>query len=70
MYGLFLDVLILYGGIMTKRIPVGDFLWVQNSLNEILEESSDSKRGFFVMVDLEYPKSLHDDDFPLVIEIY
>ena len=55
---------------MTKHRPVGHFLWVQKTLSEIIEESNDSERGYFVMVDLEYPKSLHDNhnDFPMAAE--
>ena len=66
-YGLFLDFVNLYGGTMTKSMPIGDFKWVEKSLSEIIAQPNDSRKGFFVMVDLEYPSSLHDNhiNFPL-----
>ena len=69
-YGLFLDVVNLYGGIMTKHMPTGDFKWVNRSLSELLDEPNNSDKGYFVMVDLQYPLDLHDDhnDFPLGAE--
>ena len=36
-YGLFLDVVNLYGGTMTEHMPTGDFKWVNISLSELLE---------------------------------
>ena len=69
-YGLFLEVANLHVGTMTKHRPVGHFLWVQKTLREIIEESNDSEGGYFVMVDLEYPKILQDNhnDFPMAAE--
>ena len=61
-FGLFLDVVNLYGGTMTKYLPTGDFHWVKKPLSEIFEEQDDSDRGYFVMVDLEYPQILHDSN--------
>ena len=69
-YGLFLDVVNLYGGILTKHMPTGDFKWVNRSLSELLDEPNNSDKGYFVMVDLQKPLDLHDDhnDFPLGAE--
>ena len=55
---------------MTKNMAIGDFKWVEKSLSEKIAEPNDSAKGFFVMVDLEYPSSLHDNnnDFPLAAE--
>ena len=69
-FGLFLDVVNLYGGTMMKKHPVGGFQWSDDTLNEILSAPDDNDFGYFVMVDLEYPTSLHDshNDFPLAAE--
>ena len=69
-YGLFLDVVNLYGGTMMKQMPVGSFKWVEKNIQNILDTSDESDQGYFVMVDLCYPKDLHDlrNDFPLAAE--
>ena len=43
----FLDVVILYGGTMIKQMPIGDFQWVNKTLEEIVEVANDSDEGFF-----------------------
>ena len=69
-YGLFLDVVNLYGGTMMKKLPTGGFEWSDISLEKIMETSDESDVGYFVMVDLNYPSNLHDchNDFPLAAE--
>ncbi|XP_075252035.1 uncharacterized protein LOC142344333 [Convolutriloba macropyga] len=69
-YGLFLDVVNLYGGTMMKKLPTGGFEWSDISLDKIMQTSDESDVGYFVMVDLNYPSNLHDchNDFPLAAE--
>ncbi|XP_075256665.1 uncharacterized protein LOC142349135 [Convolutriloba macropyga] len=69
-YGLFMDVVNLYGGTMMKKLPTGGFEWSDISLDKITQTSDESDVGYFVMVDLNYPSSLHDcpNDFPLAAE--
>ena len=69
-YGLFLDVVNLYGGTMMKKMPLGGFKWVNITLQEILNTSEESDEGYFVMVDLQYPNVLHNKhyDLPLAAE--
>ena len=55
---------------MMKKMPVGNFKWVEKNLVDILENSDEADQGFFVEVDLKYPQRLHDlhNDFPLAAE--
>ena len=59
----------LYGCPMIKKLPVGSFKWVKN-VSRIDEEiiknyDQNSDIGYFLQVDLEYPKELHDLDSDL-----
>ena len=69
-YGLFLDVVNLYGGTMMKKLPIGGFEWSNINLDKIMQTSDESDVGYFVMVVLNYPYNLHDchNDFPLAAE--
>ena len=69
-YGLFLDVVNLYGGTMMKKLPTGGFEWSDISLDKIMQTFDESDVGYIVMVDLNYPSNLHDchNDFPLAAE--
>ena len=55
---------------MMKKLPTGGFEWSDISLDKIMQTSDESDVGYFVMVDLNYPSSLHDchNDFPLAAE--
>ena len=55
---------------MTKKMPTGNFKWVEKTLEEILDTSNESNEGYFVMVGLLCPQNLHDshNDFPLASE--
>ena len=45
----------------TKMIPMGNYKWnIAITLQQILDTSADADVGFFVEVDLLYPKELHD----------
>lgn len=49
------DVNALYSYAMRKRLPYRDFRWETPS---IIADSDNGRRGFFVEVDLEYPRTL------------
>ncbi|CAF2154096.1 unnamed protein product, partial [Rotaria magnacalcarata] len=58
---------------MSQSLPTGNFKWLKkdiNAINAILETSNNSKKGYILEVDLEYPKELHDlhNDYPLAAE--
>ena len=63
----------LYGEAMTQSLPVSDFKWVDEkdvkSFN-VMTVQDDADTGYFLEVDLEYPKELHDlhSDYPLAPE--
>ena len=57
----FVDVTSLYAGTMQKMMPIGNYKWnTAITLQQILDTSADADVGFFVEVDLLYPKELHD----------
>ena len=67
-FGLMIDANNLCGGIMkTFPLPLGDFESDSTTkLQTILDKTDESRWGFIVEYDLEYPDHLHDDhrDFP------
>ena len=69
-FGLFLDVVNLYGGTMMKKLPTGGLEWSDISLGKIIQTSDEIDVGYFVMVDLNYPSNLHGchNDSPLAAE--
>ena len=63
----------LYGHAMRECLPYGGFklLEVTNKrINKVLNKSNNSKHGYFLEVDLKYPKKLHDkhNDLPKATE--
>ena len=61
---MYLDVNILYGWALPKKLPTGCFNWVKNT-SKIDEEftknyNNDCDTGFILKLDIEYPKELHD----------
>ena len=72
-YILYLDANNLYGWAMSQPLPTGDFQWVDDCdrLTEtITEHPTDSREGYILEVDLEYPGELHDvhNTYPLAPE--
>ena len=60
----------LYGEAMIQSLPVSDFKWVdEKDLQsfDVMTVQDDADTGYFLEVDLEYPKELHDlhSDYPL-----
>ena len=62
-YITYLDANNLYGWAMSKPLPIGNFMWI-NNLNKW------RNRSCILEVDLEYPKELHDlhNEYPLAPE--
>ena len=56
----------LYGGAMSKKLPVNGFRWLDSDkINEINEEfiknyNKNDNKGYILEVDVRYPKRLHD----------
>ena len=62
-YIFYLDMNNLYGDAMSQYLLYGRFKWVKNTnqiVNKILNKSDNSLYGFFLEVELDYPKHLHD----------
>ena len=59
----YLDINNLYGDAMSQYLPYGGFKWVKNTnqiVNKISNKSDNSLHGFFLEVDLDHPKNLHN----------
>ena len=61
-YLMYLDANNLYGSTMSQKLPVNGFEWVEE-LSQFNENSptnydENSNEGYFLDVDLEYPKKL------------
>ena len=72
-YIMYLDANNLYGWAMSQYLPTGNFKWMSNreiKQIDLGKYSADSKSGFILEVDLEYPEELHDlhNDYPLAPE--
>ena len=53
---------------MREYLPYGVFKWIEvtnKTINKVLNKSDNSKQGYFLEVDLKYPKKLHDEDSDL-----
>ena len=64
-----LDVSNLYDWVISLKFPLDDFKWVENKcqFNEDFIENynEDSDEGFFLEVDVQYPKILHELHYDL-----
>ena len=75
-YLMYLDANNLYGWAMSQKLPVNGFKWVEKSrlsrFNEIFIKNYDenSDKGYFLKVDVDYPKKLFDlhKDLPFLPE--
>ena len=59
-YLMYLDANNLYGWAMSQKLPVNDFQWVEE-LSQFKEDfiqnyDENSNKGYFLEVDVEYPK--------------
>ena len=57
----------LYGYAMPKFLPTSGFKWIDPKEFELNKYTSNSSKGCFLKVDLEYPKELRElhNDYPL-----
>ena len=58
---------------MSQYLPDGGFKWVKTTnetVNRILNKKDNSLHGYFLKVDLEYPKNLLEEnsDYPMAPE--
>ena len=78
-YLMYLDANNLYGWAMSQKLPVNGFKWVKNlsecnsiEFNEIFARNynENSDKGYFLEVDVDYPKKLIDfhKDLPFLPE--
>ena len=70
---LYLDANNLYGWAMSQPLPTGGFQWVDDCdrlMETIIEHPADSREGYILEVDLEYPGELHKahNAYPLAPE--
>ena len=67
---MYLDANNLYGEAMIQNLPTGDFKWVDIDEDFIRSYDENSKFGYFVKCDLQYPQHLHDthNNYPLAVE--
>lgn len=65
-----LDCNSLYPAAMSRKLPIGDYEWVEISRADIESWTADDDHGYFVEVDVAYPASLHDahNDLPFLPE--
>ena len=68
----YLDTNNLYGWVMSQKLPVNGFKWI-NDVTEIDEKcfknyDEDSDKGYILEVDVKYPRKLHDlhSDLPFL----
>ena len=72
----YLDAKNLYGWAMSQKLPVNGFKWIEKSrlsrFNKIFIKNYDenSDKGYFLEVDVDYPKKLFDlhKDLPFLPE--
>ena len=72
-YIIYLDVNNLYGKAMTENLPYNQFQWMTNEEIEdlnVMQISCNSKTGYILEVDLDYPTELHHlhNSYPLAAE--
>ena len=72
-YIMYLDANNCYGWEMSQHLPTGNFKWMTDKEIDRIDLGKckeDSKRGFILEVNLEYPQELHDlhNDYPVCPE--
>ena len=74
-YLMYLDANNLYGWAMSQKLPVNGFMWYNDHLSDFNEEfiknyNENSDEGYFLEVDIEYPKQLWSShkDLPFLPE--
>ena len=74
-YRTYWDVNNLYGWARSQKLPVGGFRLVENTSQfnkDFMKNYSEDDDGYFLEVDVQYPKKLHEfhDNLPLLHENY
>ena len=74
-YLMYLDANNLYGWAMSQKLPVNGFMWYNDHLSDFNEDfiknyNENSDEGYFLEVDIEYPKQLWSShkDLPFLPE--
>ena len=58
-YLMYLDANNLYGWAMSQKLPVNGFKWVKKLSKVIIKNyDENSDKGYFLEVDVEYPKKI------------
>ena len=70
LYIQYLDWNNLYGWVMSQKLPVNGFKWVNNEINEEFIKNYDENiaKGYILEVDVKYSRKLHDlhSDLPFL----
>ena len=61
----YLDANNLYGWAMSQPLPTGGFCWVDVGKYEISELATRTDKGYVLVVDVSYPRELHDSHYDL-----
>ena len=66
----YLDANNLYGWAMSQPLPTGRFRWADVKANEIGKLAKHEEKGYLLVVDVSYPRDLHDshNDLPFMCE--
>ena len=63
-YLMYVDANNLYGYAMSKKLPTGNFQWIEDTLiftkDYIKNYDENSNTGYLLVVDVTYPKDLHE----------
>ena len=64
------DANALYSWAMSQLLPMKNFKWISPNQVDILNVPIDSRIGYILEVDLDYPEELHDkhNDYPVAPE--
>ena len=61
---MYVDANNLYGYAMSKKLPTGNFQWIEDTLiftkDYIKNYDENSNTGYLLVVDVTYPKDLHE----------
>ena len=51
----------LYPSTFLYKMPIGEFQWIDISIDEIMKVDPDGDYGYFLEVDFHYPESIHEE---------
>ena len=74
-YLTYLDANNLYGWVMSQKLPVNRFMWYNDYLSDFYKDfikdyEQKSDEGYFLEVDIEYPKTLWGSYKDLLYHFY